>query len=66
MSCRSVYCASHFNNMSACPDAPLYIVEENISGSIFIDHSQKLSLSFSQRFGKFEFNTTFEWLKRMV
>ena len=34
--------------------------------SVFTDHSQENSLSFSSRFCKFECNTHSDWLNRMV
>ena len=36
------------------------------SGSIFTSHSRERPLSFSPRLGKFECNTTSDWLNRMV
>ena len=36
------------------------------TGSVFTNHSQEHSLSFSPRFSKFECNTTSDWLNCMV
>ena len=42
------------------------LVDMGSPGSVFTYHSQEYSLSFSPRFSKFECNTAFDWLNRMV
>ena len=71
----SIFLNPNFNkavkSQSGCKNAFEYKLRtEQIrmwqSGSVFTNHSQEHSLSFSSRFCEFKYNTTYDWLNRMV